>query len=365
MPRRVNRFAIQFAIFVGVLLFILFLNRPQSSTSRDKRLKWNEIRYKPQHEKTIESRGICPSLAGSKKPALVVSHVTADGDPSWINELSQKYHICLYEADGPGDKSSKYLQVPANRAHEAMVYLTFIIDNYHHIPEAGVVFVHGSRWAWHNDEPTYDNSALLAALDVHSALQTWGYHNLRCDWSVSTCPASVKPQGSLETSLQAIVTPWDARAVSDSALISALKNLFGGDQEDGVLDRHDTVRSQCCAQFVVGRKNILQHTIGEYTALRQWLLETDALAAPSDDRVAGRILSYVWHILFIKRAEIEDNGAMSLQKLNTVACPRASDCYCRLYGLCDLENCSDGHCYGQYKIPPDYKIPDDWASTHS
>lgn len=366
MPRKVNRFALQFAVFAGILLFILYLNRPQSTKS--KYLAWTQIRYKPQAEQQLDSRGACPSLAGSKKPALVVARVAADGDASWVDTLSKKYHPCVYTVDAPTDKTSKYLQVPANRGHEAMVYLTFIIDNYYHIPEAGVVFVHGSRWAWHNDEPTYDNSALLKALDVNAALQPWGYHNLRCDWSVSTCPASAKPQGSMETSLQAMIAPWDARAVSDSALPAAFKALFEEEKSkssDGEFGKLDTVRSQCCAQFVVGRKNILQHSQEEYIALRQWLLDTSGDAAPRDDRVAGRILSYIWHILFIKRQEIEENGALSLDKLNMAACPRAAECYCRLYGLCDLEDCSDSRCPGQYKIPADFKIPDDWASTHS
>jgi hypothetical protein len=363
MPRKVNRFVIQSAIFIGVLLLILYINRPQSVTN--KLLAWTEIRYKPKTVEQLESRGACPSLAGSKKPALVVARVAADGDASWIDSLSRKYHTCVYTVDAPIDHASKYLQVPANRGHEAIVYLTFIIDNYYHIPEAGVVFVHGSRWAWHNDEPTYDNSALLKALDVHAALEPWGYHNLRCDWSVSTCPPSAKPQGSMEISLQAIISPWDARAVSDSVLPRAFEDLFGKAQSDGRLGKHHTVRSQCCAQFIVGRKNILQHSLQEYVALRQWLLDESRDAAPRDDRVAGRILSYLWHILFIKKQEVEENGAISLEKLNSAACPRAPDCYCRLYGLCNLEKCTDGHCYGQYEIPPNFKIPDDWAATHS
>ena len=115
---------------------------------------------------------------------------------------------------------------------------------------------------------------------------------------MSTCPASAKPQGSMETSLQAFVSPWDARAVSDSYLPGAFENLFG--KGDGKLGNHHTVRSQCCAQFIVGRKNILQHSLEEYIALRQWLLDETRDAAPRDDRVSGRglLLSTVWALQF-------------------------------------------------------------------
>jgi hypothetical protein len=99
-----------------------------------------------------------------------------------------------------------------------MAYLTFLIDNYAHIPAAGAVFVHGTRWAWHNDALDYDNRALLSALNMSAALAPCGYHNLRCDWSISSCVPSSPPQGSLETSLQAVMDPFDSRTISDAAL---------------------------------------------------------------------------------------------------------------------------------------------------
>ena len=275
-----------------------------------------------------------------------------------------------------------------------MVYLTFIIDNYDNIPSAGVVFVHGARWSWHNDHPEYDNAALLVDLNVSAALKSTGYHNMRCDWSAGTCdPSKTPPQGSLETSLNALLQPWDERSQSDAAISRALASLFGGDGsarwlEDSVVDHEyaspldgggrlrldtgDVIRSQCCAQFVVARDNIWYHTRDEYVAIRQWLLDGNSSApteksrhaAPSDDRIAGRILSYLWHILFMQPGI--SHGTVNLDMLNELSCPRADDCYCRLYGRCDLEGCTrPGLCYGQYALPKDYKLPDDWALKHS
>jgi hypothetical protein len=260
-----------------------------------------------------------------------------------------------------------------------MAYLTFLIDNYAEIPAAGAVFVHGSRWAWHNDAPDYDNKALLEALDVKRALRdSSGYHNLRCDWSTSTCLPSAPAQGSLEMRLQSAVAPWSARAASDVALPKALAAIFGGADGSKLnarlkLGRTDTVRSQCCAQFVVSRERMWQHTREEYVALRQWLLDgvvdgdgrrlaRGGQAAPQDDRVAGRVLSYLWHILFSK---MEVDGTVDLAQLNRDACPSAEECYCRLYGRCGLQCPNPGTCLGQYQIPKYYKLPDDWEATHS
>lgn len=239
------------------------------------------------------------------------------------------------------------------------------------------MFVHGSRFAWHNDARDYDNKALLGILNVSSALAPSGYHNLRCVWSASTCsPSSSEPQGSLATKARAILQPYDIRAVSDAALPGALAILFGhreANADHSMLGRNDAVRSQCCAQFVVARENIWQHSRAEYVALRQWLLDGSrntgsqkslqfSNVAPLDDRIAGRILSYVWHVLFLKHDG--SSTGISLDRLNKLACPSAEECYCRLYGRCNLSGCTTSHCPRQYLLPPNYRLPDDWASTH-
>ncbi|KKK13210.1 hypothetical protein ARAM_000568 [Aspergillus rambellii] len=367
MRRTTRRSLFHLVVFIGILSLIICWNRPPTAK---KIFTWTKIRYQTTAAALPESRGHCPGLVDTSKPALVVSRVEADGDPSWLQSLSEKYHLCIYNVDVPPDPSSQYLQVPANRGHESMAYLTFLIDNYADIPEAGAVLVHGSRWAWHNDAPDYDNAYLLSVLNVSSALDPWGYHNLRCDWSVSTCPSSTPPQGSLQMSLQSVLDPWDARAASDAALPQALRSIFGKDAL--AIGRHDAIRSQCCAQFVVARERVWNHSRAEYIALRQWLLDgSHAIGnpralrregiAPRDDRVAGRIISYIWHILFLdltKSGGGSPEGGLDLDALNQLACPRADECYCRLYGRCNLEHCSSpGRCYGQYEIPPDFTVP--------
>ncbi|KAL3478845.1 hypothetical protein BJX99DRAFT_96997 [Aspergillus californicus] len=361
MLRKTRRAVFHLAVFLAILFLLIFSNTPSSTP---KTFDWTKVRYKTTASSLPLGRGRCPGLSDSSKPALVVSHVQSDGDPSWIENLSSKYRPCVYHVDAP-DEDSDTLQVPANRGHEAMAYLTFLIDNYDDIPKAGAVFVHGSRWAWHNDAPDYDNAYLLSVLDIQSALEPWGYHNLRCDWSVSTCPSTAPPQGSFQMSIQSVLDPWDARAASNTAMPQGLAAIFG---KDGLmLGRHDAVRAQCCAQFVVSREMVRKHSRSEYIALRQWLLDGSNApgdsstprqqgSAPKDDRIAGRIISYVWHILFMDGAATE--GGLNLDVLNGMACPRAQDCYCRLYGRCNLDHCgSDGRCLGQYNIPLDYKVP--------
>lgn len=195
MPRRRGLSLLNLCTFAVLLILILYLGRSQSP---GKTFAWTTVRYKTAATKLPEARGKCPGIESALRPALVVSRVTADGDPKWVDYLSELYHVCVYTADAPLNTDSTSLQVPANRGHEAMAYLTFIIDNYQNLPEAGAVFVHGTRWSWHNDHPEYDNLALLTFLNVSAATEQSGYHNLRCDWSTGTClPSFEHPQGSL------------------------------------------------------------------------------------------------------------------------------------------------------------------------
>ncbi|KAI5366201.1 hypothetical protein Slin15195_G077240 [Septoria linicola] len=364
--KRITRKYLSYAqvlVFAFLLAFVLLLNLQPGK--QEKRYAWTKVHYRTTAKELPAPRGRCPRLAGSTTPALVVARVIADGaDTRWLTNLASLYHLCIYSVDAQPTPRSSFLQVPANRGHEAMPYLTFLIDNYDAIPEAGAVFVHGSRFAWHNDAPEYDNAVLLKALNMSSALEHNGYANLRCDWSASTCsPKESPPQGSLETLFTSRMQPWSRRAVSDAALPGALQMLFQNPDAENpsqtLLARSDAVRAQCCAQFAVSRANIWRHSRDEYIALRQWLL--DEGAAPSDDRVAGRILSYVWHILFLASPDEH----ISLERLNAQTCPSAEDCYCRLYGRCNLKNChSPGRCGGQYVVPPGFRLPEDWEQLH-
>jgi hypothetical protein len=376
MRRTTRRACTNLGLFGLALLFIVGLNVHASSS---KTFAWTTIKYKTTARTLPEAHGTCPGLAETSKPALIVSRVASDGDASWITSLGDKYHLCIYDVDGSTNGDPTQLRVPANRGHEAMAYLTFLIDNYDNIPAAGAVFVHGSRFAWHNDSPKYDNAELLAALNTTSALAASGYHNLRCDWSASTCPATSIPQGSFETSLTAKLEPFNSRAVSDAAMPRALASIFGGgDASLTALGRGDAVKSQCCAQFIAARANIHQHSREEYLALRQWLLDAGTAnspnSAPLDDRISGRIMSYLWHILFLPQqgyaprpsAGVHDAESVNLDRLNLMACPSAAECYCRLYGRCGLEGmCTEGECRGQYTLPSDYKLPADWGRTHA
>jgi Protein of unknown function (DUF3431) len=106
---------------------ILYLNHSKSSS---RSFAWSMVRYRSSFTALPEARGICPGVSDSSEPALIVARVAADGDVTWLDALADLYHLCVYTADVQLDRESVYLQVPANRGHEAMAYLASLIDNY-------------------------------------------------------------------------------------------------------------------------------------------------------------------------------------------------------------------------------------------
>src|ERR1700761_8597847 len=143
MRRTTKRVVVNLGLFGTVLFLILFL---QSGSVSSRSFAWSRIRFQPTSTWFATAEGRCPGLADTEKPALIIDRVEADGNASWIDSLGEKYHLCLYNVDSPGldddgkSPQSPYLRVPANRGHEAMAHLTWMIDNYKAIPAAGGVF---------------------------------------------------------------------------------------------------------------------------------------------------------------------------------------------------------------------------------
>lgn len=43
-----------------------------------------------------------------------------------------------------------------------------------------------------------------------------------------------------------------------------------------------------------------------------------------------------------------------------VFCPSAQECYCNLYGMCNLQKCTERGCEGQYTLPKVATLPQGW-----
>ena len=106
-------------------------------------------------------------------------------DVSWTQEL-EGLDRSIYTVD---DEDSSLI-VPKNKGHEAMVYLTYIIDNHDSLPGT-LCFFHPHRTTWHNnvllDLDSKTNESLSDA-----KVDRDGYFNARCHLDPS-CPDWLHP----------------------------------------------------------------------------------------------------------------------------------------------------------------------------
>ena len=260
----------------------------------------------------------------SQEVELVVSSVLKT-NTSWIGEHLPQYLANVYTADDP----TATLTVPRNKGHESNVYLTHIINNYDHLPEI-LIFLHGRRYQWHNEDPLYDGVPPLQNLSIPYVKQHQ-FATLRCTWSLG-CPREMTPD--IHALDKQDDEEADDRAKTEAAYARAFTQLFPGEEIP------EAVAVHCGAQFAATRDVIRQRSKEQYMWFRQWLYDTDL-----PDYLSGRVMEYAWHIILGQPP---------------IACPHAAECFCQKFGLCDL-SCEDYGCEKRYWFKFG-ELPDNWPN---
>lgn len=95
--------------------------------------------------------------------------VRPDGTPD-------PWEVYRYVGDAhEDDDTSEWITIDNTRNREVLGYLTFIVDNYHDLPDV-IIFTHGQERSWH--QPNLIQHKLWA-LNI-TALYEEGYINIRC-----------------------------------------------------------------------------------------------------------------------------------------------------------------------------------------
>jgi hypothetical protein len=157
-----------------------------------------------------------------------------------------------------------------------------IIDNYYDTLAAATIFVHASRFAWHNDDPDHDALATLRNLKL-DYIQSSGYVNLRCVW-VLGCPVEIPPHIDAASDLSHVSAANGRKLTTKEMFKQAFEELMPGVQVP------HKVGVSCCSQFAVSRKAVHSWPREDYIHWRNWLLQT--LFA---DDLSGGVLEYMWH----------------------------------------------------------------------
>ena len=239
-------------------------------------------------EATVTESPAAPSSSYSR--ALVVARLQ-DEDVSWIKELS-RIETAVYVVDDP----SAERHVPKNKGHEAMAYLTYMIDTYDKLPDV-VIFTHSDRITWHNNDLLdSDLVKMISQLNSDRVLRK-GFVNLRCHL-----------QPGCSDSLHLNRTEPNPNKPEEIIIRDVWSELHPS------YPMPTTLSAPCCGQFATSREAIQRFSQSQYIAWRQWLLDTELT-----DRISGRIWEYTWHFIF--------SGQVN-------HCPSIHACYCDGYGVC-------------------------------
>ena len=138
-----------------------------------------------------------------------------------------------------------------------------------------IIFIHSSRFAWHNDDPDYDALPTLRNFRI-PYLQEAGYANLRCVWAIG-CPEEIRPVE-------------DEGHTNDG--VPSAKGIFKQAWSELMEDTPvpEVVAVSCCSQFGVTRDTIRSRPVEDYIRFRDWLLAT-----PLEDALSGRVFEFSWH----------------------------------------------------------------------
>ncbi|KAL4944686.1 hypothetical protein BDV06DRAFT_186834 [Aspergillus oleicola] len=315
-PRRRNREkAIFLTIFIIFALYLLFFSNTSPHKHADPTIYDSEALGGPNRDPHSGQATPAHESAPIRKSMVVAS--MKNDDVSWLHKFFPDYHKNIYVVD---DKKAP-LTVRQNKGRESMVYLTYIIDNYDSLPDS-ILFIHSQRYQWHNDDPYYDGVPMLRNFQL-PYLEKQGYVNLRCVW-VLGCPEEIHPLS--DTHREAVH--------AGEYFKNGFMQLFPG------VEVPDAVGVSCCAQFGVTSWKIRERPKSDYVRFRKWLSETDLT-----DDLSGRIMEYSWHMIFGKDA---------------IHCPSAEECYCKVFGLCDLTCPSVDACNDRYQLPRYSTLPKGW-----
>ncbi|GKZ17705.1 hypothetical protein AbraCBS73388_010022 [Aspergillus brasiliensis] len=208
----------------------------------------------------------------------------------WIEQELPDWQRAIYIVNPTREVANddRQLTTPLNKGHESMAYLTYLVEHYDRLPST-VAFIHSHRSgflrAWHVDAPLHDNVWSLRALQL-DFVQKNGYANLRCNLNPGCKTIYHHVTRDIFTEIfEGTSTPLRNRT-----------DIASG-SEKHALQIPDKVAAACCAQFTVSREQVLQRPREDYIRIRQWIIDT-----PLDDAHSGRVMEYLWHIIFGKES---------------------------------------------------------------
>lgn len=263
---------------------------------------WNFLGRTPTPRHNVNHPDEPIFVGGDAKPAgsnysrvLVMGRLKTE-DIAWIEQDLPNLQTAIYVVDN----DAAALRIPKNKGHEAMVYLTYIIDHYDGLPDTSLFF-HPHKITWHNNILLNLDTAFTINRLSDARVAREGYFNARCHHDPG-CPDWLH--------LDRPEDEWDLIKKTEERFFTSdlWQELHPG------APFPSSISQPCCAQFAVSKDRIRTRPRTEYERYREWLLATEL-----PDDISGRIMEYTWQYIFAGMSEF---------------CPAMHGCYCDGYGVC-------------------------------
>ena len=195
---------------------------------------------------------------------ILIAHFNED--LNWSNNLNFDGDVIVYSKT---NKSIPERYVDINKSQEVPMYLKYIIDNYHNLPDK-TLFLHGHSNSIHQDYPS-------RFICENVKWETADYFSVnKRDWYQEVSNNYQAPQHNW------LKVYW---YLFDSYLPFPTDGVF----------------FYSGAQFVVDKKLILQYPKSFYEKLYVWSITENINIPPqTSDEISSRILEYTWHYIFTK-----------------------------------------------------------------
>jgi hypothetical protein len=165
-------------------------------------------------------------------------------DIEWTTKLNKFKNVHIYEKE---NLEKEPYNIPKNKGSEASAYLKYIIDNYDNLPNH-LGFIHCHEFSWHHDDSIIDvlekeinNEIEYKNINNHSKCHDMGNYQ---DWV----------NGEVGNYYQNLIKP----AVGDHTIYDNFTNNKPG-----------------CAQFIIHKDRILNHSLNFYKDIYDWILNVD------------------------------------------------------------------------------------------
>jgi hypothetical protein len=165
-------------------------------------------------------------------------------DTSWISKFDKIKMIYVYEKE---NSSNEPYNIPKNKGSEASVYLRYIIDNYNNLPNH-LVLLHCHEFSWHHDNSIID----VIESNIGQEIEYKNINN----------PKICRDLGNYQDWLNGEVGYFYQNLIKPAVGQYNIYDNFT-DQQPG------------CAQFIIHKDRIQNHTLEFYKDIYDWILNID------------------------------------------------------------------------------------------